>query len=115
MKDIDFIDDAINNLIIARPETNSSELVQFKNNVETIEVRQKRYLTKKYRLALKLSALLDLQELAETHPEWGAKDVLFDIMKDYYSDFPAELVLEMSHYIVTEWEKIQASKKELVH
>ncbi len=114
MKEIDYIEDAISNLKIEPPKTNSVKLVQLNNTVETVEARQKRYLRKKYRLALQFSAFMDLQELAKTHPEWGAKDVLVEIMKDYYSDFPAELVLEMSAYIVTEWEKIKASKKELV-
>jgi hypothetical protein len=77
-------------------------------------MKQKSYLKKKYRLALKFSAMMDLHEFAQTHPEWGAKDVLVEIMKNYFSDFPPVIVLEMAEYIVTEWEKIQASKKELV-
>lgn len=47
---------------------------------------------------------------AQTHSEWGAKDVLAEIVKDYDKDLPSKILLEMAAYIIAEWEKIRASK-----
>jgi hypothetical protein len=74
----------------------------------------RKFYRKKYKLALQLYAKLDMAAYAQTHPEWGAKDVLAEIVKDYDKDLPSEILLEMAQYIITEWEKIQATNKELV-
>jgi hypothetical protein len=112
MNDIDY---AISQLNVAKPENLNVRLMTDEERTQMAMFDSKKYNRKKYKMALQFGAKMKLYELSITHPKWGAKDVLIDIMKDYYSDFPAELVLEMSHYIVTEWEKIQVSKKELVH
>jgi hypothetical protein len=108
------IDNAISQLNVAKPANLNVRLMTEEERAQMAVLDNKKYNRKKYKMALQFGAKMKLYELSNAHPEWGAKDVLVDIMKDYYSDFPAELVLEMSEYIVTEWEKIKASKKELV-
>jgi hypothetical protein len=108
------IDNAISQINIARPE-NSVIGVKTNAREQMRLLDDKRFHKKKYRLALQMYAKLDIVEYAQSYPTWAAKDVLSEIVKDYDKNLPAEILLEMSHYIVTEWEKIQASKKELVH
>jgi hypothetical protein len=103
----------ISQLSVARPNNMTVNLIEGELN-QSVVVDHKRFYRKKYKLALQLYAKLDMVAYAQTHPEWGAKDVLAEIVKDYDKDLPSEILLEMAEYIVTEWGKIQASKKELV-
>ena len=112
MNNTNYIDEAISQLRTERPKNLKVNIVEVEDKARLASMKQQSYLKKKYRLALKFSAMMDIQEYAKTHPEWGAKDVLVEIMKHYYSDFPPVVVLEMAEYIVTEWQRVQASKKE---
>lgn len=69
-----------------------------------------RFYRKKYRLALKLYATLDIQAYAKTQPNWAAKDVLAAIIKDYDPQLPSNILLEMTQFILEEWEKKQSTK-----
>lgn len=112
MNNPEYIDEAISQLRIERPKNLKINIVVETDEARATSMRQQSYLKKKYRLALKFSAMMDIQKYAETHPEWGAKDVLVEIMNNYYSDFPPVIVLEMAEYIVTEWERVKVSKKD---
>jgi hypothetical protein len=108
MNDIDI---SISQFGVARPE-NSLVLLKTEERVPVLD--SKKFYRKKYKLALQLYAKLDMVAYAQKHPEWGTKDVLAEIVKDYDKDLPSDILLEMAEYIVTEWEKILASKKELI-
>ena len=73
-----------------------------------------RFYRKKYRLALKLYATLDIQAYAKTQPNWAAKDVLAAIVKDYDPQLPSNILLEMTQFILEEWEKNQMTKQDFV-
>jgi hypothetical protein len=72
------------------------------------------YLKEKFRMSLKFYTRRKIQEYAAIHAEWRAKEVLVDIMKGYNPELPPVVLLEMTQYILEEWEKIQARKNELV-
>lgn len=104
------IDIAISQFSVARP---GNLTVVLKTEEQIPELDNKRFYRKKYKLALQLYAKLDMVAYAQTHTEWGTKDILAEIVKDYDKNLPSDILLEMAQYIVIEWEKIQASKKEL--
>lgn len=108
------IDNAISQLSVARPKNLTVRSITEEERVQMATLDNKRYFRKKYKLALQFGAKMQLHEFHRTNPSWGAKDVLVEILKNYSSDFPSVIVLEMAQYIVAEWETIQNPKKELL-
>lgn len=72
------------------------------------------YLKEKFRLSLKSLTKRLIQERATIHSEWTAQEVLVDIMKGYNPKLPPVVLLEMTQFILEEWEKIHVSKNEIV-
>ena len=68
------------------------------------------FFKEKYRHALKVSTKIDLLLLNQTYPEWTAKDVLSTLIKGYDPQLPAQILLEMTHFILAEWEILQTTK-----
>jgi hypothetical protein len=81
------------------------------NVPQTLDIR--RFYKKKYRLALQMYAIVDINEYAKTQPTWTAKDILAAIIKDYDPQLPSDILLEMTQFILQEWEKVQLSKKQI--
>lgn len=81
------------------------------NAPQTLDIR--RFYKKKYRLALQMYAIVDINEYAKTQPTWTAKDILAAIIKDYDPQLPSDILLEMTQFILQEWEKVQLSKKQI--
>ena len=78
---------------------------------------QKSFFKEKYRHGLKVLTTMDMQRLQHEHPDWRLKDVLAAILKNYNPELPAALLLEMTQFIIAEWEKahlIQHDKLEAV-
>ena len=70
------------------------------------------FFKEKYRKGLKTLTRMDMQELRKEHPEWGLKDMLAAIVKDYHPELPPLLLLEMTQFIIAEWESTQLNKRE---
>lgn len=66
---------------------------------------QKSFFKEKYRHGLKVLTLMDIHRLQQDHPDWRLKDVLAAILKNYNPELPAVILLEMSQFIIAEWEK----------
>ena len=81
------------------------------NAPQTLDIR--RFYKKKYRLALQMYAIVDINEYAKTQPTWVAKDILAAIIKDYDPQLPSNILLEMTQFILREWDKVQISKKQI--
>jgi hypothetical protein len=64
----------------------------------------------KYRQSLKMVTQMDIQELAKVHPDWCTKDVLVYIVKDYNPDLPSQILIEMTEFITSEWDKIKTKQ-----
>jgi hypothetical protein len=79
------------------------------NAPQTLDIR--RFYRKKYRLALQIYAIVEINEYTKTQPTWAAKDILAAIVKDYDPQLPSDILLEMTQFILQEWEKVQLSKK----
>lgn len=71
------------------------------------------YFKKKYRMALEITTKMMIREMYEQYPDRPLNDVLSAAMKEYNSDLPSILLLEMAQLIVNEWERIQAKNKTL--
>ena len=72
------------------------------------------YLKEKFRMSLKFYTKRKIQECADIHADWRAKEVLVEIMKGYNPELPPVVLLEMTQFILEEWEKNQMTKKDLV-
>jgi hypothetical protein len=66
---------------------------------------QKSFFKEKYRHGLKILTQMDIERHILEHPEWQLKDVLAAILKNYNPELPAIILLEMTQFIITEWEK----------
>ena len=77
-------------------------------------VAQKSLLKDKYRHALKSLSKMKIYEYYETNPDWSAKDILLNVMKEYNPNLPSVVLLEMTQFILNEWETIKSSKNEMV-
>lgn len=74
-------------------------------------VTRNSYFKKKYRMALEVTTKMMIREMYEQYPDRPLNDVLSAAMKEYNSDLPSVLLLEMAQLIVNEWERIQAKNK----
>ena len=77
-------------------------------------IAQKSLYKDKYRHALKSLSKLKIHEYYETNPNWSAKDILLNVMKEYNPNLPSIVLIEMTQFILNEWESIQASKNDMV-
>ena len=73
------------------------------------------FFKEKYRHALKISTKFDLLLLNQTHPEWTIKDVLSTLIKSYDPQLPSSILLEMTQFILAEWEILQTSRNIPAH
>jgi hypothetical protein len=114
MNDLAKIDEAISQLRLTRPKNLVVKMMTEEERAKLPVFTPNSYFKKKYRLALEISTKMMVQGMYEKHPNWTTQDVLVASLKEYNSDLPSSILLEMAQIIVIEWEKIQASKKELV-
>jgi hypothetical protein len=77
-------------------------------------IAQKSLQKDKYRQALKSLSKMKIHEYYEVNPDWSAKDILLNVMKEYNPNLPSVVLLEMTQFILNEWESIQASKNNMV-
>ena len=80
---------------------------------ETAIITRNSYLKEKYRMSLKSYTKRKIQEYANIHADWRAKEVLVEIMKGYNPELPPVVLLEMTQFILEEWAKRQTTKQEL--
>lgn len=107
------IDNAISQLQISRPNhiphRYMTEAEKTKNPLDP----DKSFRKEKFRRALKSHSQTRVYEFYKTNPEWGAKDILINVMMGYNPDLPSDVVLEIAEYILQQWDILQASKKEM--
>ncbi len=78
------------------------------------EVQRQALLTEKYRKGLKFLTRLKIKKLHKTHPEWHLNDLLAAVVKGYNPELPAVVMLEMTQFIIEEWEKTKQPDPEAV-
>jgi hypothetical protein len=67
----------------------------------------------KYRNALKSLSKIKVYEYYETHPNSSAKEVLVNVINGYNPNLPSAVLLEMTQFILNEWEAIKNVKNEM--
>ena len=80
---------------------------------KTAIITRNSYLKEKFRMSLKFYTKRKIQEYADIHADWRAKEVLVEIMKGYNPELPPVVLLEMTQFILEEWAKRQTTKQEL--
>lgn len=58
---------------------------------------------KKNILALKDLTSVSLRQIVESNPDVSLKDVLSDIVKDFPQNIPADVLQQMTEFVLTEW------------
>jgi hypothetical protein len=104
-------DKEINLLDFSKPKNIVVREMTDEEKAHTAHITRNSYFKKKYRMALEITTKMMIQEMYKQHPDWSVKEVLVAAIKEYNSDLPSVLLLEMAQLIVSEWEKIQAKKK----
>jgi hypothetical protein len=61
--------------------------------------------TAKHKKSLEFSTLLLLEELRLANPTWELNQVLGSILQGYPQETPAALLLDMTKFIIAEWER----------
>ena len=108
------IDDIINGLILSKPDPIIHNKMTKEEEVEADIIAFNTSYTKKYREALKASVKLDVQEFAQVQPNATAKEALIAVLKDYDSDIPSPILLEMAKVVLADWAVFQTTKQEPV-
>ncbi len=67
--------------------------------------RKNAYLKEKYRKSLKTVTRFRIKDLLDEHPEWPLKAILVAILDGYNPALPPEVLLEMTRFIIAEWQK----------
>lgn len=73
--------------------------------MKTNTVLKNSFFKDKYRNSLKTLTKSEMKRLEKQYPEWHLKDILIAILKDYNSELPTSIWLEMTQYIISEWER----------
>ena len=97
------------------PENISHRYMTEAESQQMTLLAKKSFFKEKYRHALKVSTKIDLLLLNQTYPEWTAKDVLSSLVKSYDPQLPTLILLEMTQFILAEWEILQTTKSPLAY
>ncbi len=68
------------------------------------------FFKEKYRKSLKTLTKVEMRQLQKVHPEWQLKDVLSALFNDFNPELPSSILLEMTQFIIVEWEKTHQSE-----
>lgn len=101
-----------NDSIITQSETSVIREMSDAEKAEMAIITRNSYLKEKFRTSLKFYTKRKIQEYADIHADWRAKEVLVEIMKGYNPELPPVVLLEMTQFILEEWEKKQSTKNE---
>jgi hypothetical protein len=63
------------------------------------------FFKEKYRNSLKTLTKYEMRQFRKAHPDGQLKDVLSALVKDYNPELPPSILLEMTQFIVSEWER----------
>jgi hypothetical protein len=107
------IDNAISQLQVSRPDHIPHRFMTEEEQAKYAIDPAKSFRKEKFRRGLKSYSQTRVYEFYKTNPEWGAKDILINVMMGYNPDLPSDVVLEIAQYILQQWELLKASKKEL--
>lgn len=103
MKKENDISEASNMSIGASPMT-KEEILQ------TEAVLKNAFFKEKYRTGLKNLVKSDMKLFKKQYPEWQLKDVLVAVIKDFNPELPSPILLEMTQFIISEWENTRQKK-----
>jgi hypothetical protein len=73
--------------------------------LETETFSKMAFLKEKYRKGLKTLTKYEMRQFVKQHPEGQLKDVLVALIKDYNPELPPSILLEMTQFIISEWER----------
>lgn len=63
------------------------------------------FLKEKYKKSLKTLTKYEMRQFIKQHPDGQLKDALAALIKDYNPELPPSILLEMTQFIISEWER----------
>jgi hypothetical protein len=73
--------------------------------LRTAEFSKTAFFKEKYRKGLKTLTKYEMRQFRKAHPDAQLKDVLAALVKDYSPELPPSILLEMTQFIIAEWER----------
>ena len=73
--------------------------------LETASFSKTAFFKEKYRKGLKTLTKYEMRQFRKEHPDGQLKDVLVALIKDYNPELPPSILLEMTQFIIAEWER----------
>jgi hypothetical protein len=72
--------------------------------LETATFSKTAFFKEKYRKSLKTLTKYEMRQFRKQHPDGQLKDALAALIKDYNPELPPSILLEMTQFIISEWE-----------
>jgi hypothetical protein len=72
--------------------------------LETATFSKTAFFKEKYRKSLKTLTRYEMRQFIKQHPDGQLKDALAALIKDYNPELPPAILLEMTQFIISEWE-----------
>jgi hypothetical protein len=72
--------------------------------LETATFSKTAFFKEKYRKSLKTLTKYEMRQFRKLHPDGQLKDALAALIKDYNPELPPSILLEMTQFIISEWE-----------
>jgi hypothetical protein len=73
--------------------------------LETATFSKTAFFKEKYRKGLKTLTKYEMRQFIKQHPDGQLKDALAALIKDYNPELPPSILLEMTQFIISEWER----------
>lgn len=73
--------------------------------LETAAFSQTAFFKEKYRRGLKTLTKYEMRQFRKEHPDAQLNEVLAALVKDYNPELPPSILLEMTQFIISEWER----------
>jgi hypothetical protein len=74
------------------------------NILRTAAFSKTAFFKEKYRKSLKTLTKYEMRQFIKQYPDGQLKDVLVALIKDYNPELPPSILLEMTQFIISEWE-----------
>jgi hypothetical protein len=73
--------------------------------LESTTFSKNAFFKEKYKKSLKTLTKYEMRQFIKQHPDGQLKDVLAALIKDYNPELPPSILLEMTQFIISEWER----------
>jgi hypothetical protein len=93
--------------------SNKTVLASPASPTELSSTIQQGFRHRKNLLALQDLTAIKIAKHQLEHPNWGLKDLLAEVIKGFPSEMPSDVLLQMTQFIVSQWEKTESPRRQV--